>query len=53
MTEGLDGEVKVGVREGLILQGEVPPLVVERLEAVTQHRRAQHHAVIELLGGDG
>ena len=48
----LDGEGEVGVGEGLVLQGEVPPLGIERLEAVTEHRLTQNHAVLELLGGD-
>ena len=46
------GEGEVGVGEGLILEGEMPPLAVEGLESVTEHRLAQDHAVGELLWGD-
>ena len=45
-------ESEIGVREGLVLQCEVPPLAVQRLEAVAQHRGAQDHAVAELLRRD-
>ena len=34
----LNREIEIGVGVGLILQGEMPPLGVERLEAVAQHR---------------
>ena len=30
----------------------MPPLGVERLEAVTEHSLTQNHTVLELLGGD-
>lgn len=44
-------EGEVGIGEGLVLQGKVPPLSVERLEAVTEHGLSQNHAVLELLFG--
>ena len=47
-----DREGKIGIREGLVLQGEVPPLAIEGLEAVSQHSLSQYHAVLELFGGD-
>ncbi len=31
----------------------MPPLVIQRLEAVAQHGVTQHHAVVELLAGEG
>ena len=49
----LDGESEIGVGERLILQGEVPPLGIERLKAVAHHNLTQNHTVMELLGGDG
>ena len=48
----LDGEGEIGVGEGLVLQGEVPPLGVERLEAVALHSLTKNHAVLKLFGGD-
>ena len=45
-------EGEIGVGEGFVLQREMPPLRVERLEAVTEHGLAQDHAVLELFGGD-
>ena len=48
----LDREGEIGVGERLILQGEVPPLGVERLKAVAHHSLTQDHAVLELFGGD-
>ena len=46
------GEGEVGVREGLVFEGEVPPLAVEGLESVAEHRLTQDHTVGELLWGD-
>ena len=48
-----DGEGEIGVGEGLVAQREVPPLAVEGLEAVTEHRVTENHAVGKLLSGDG
>ena len=48
-----DGDVEVGVGEGLVAEGEVPPFAVEGFEAVAQHGLAQNHAVSELGGGEG
>ena len=47
----LNRDVEVCRGVGLVLQGEVPPLAAEGLEAVTEHGVAQNHAVGELLGG--
>ena len=44
---------EIGVGEGFVLQGEVPPLGIERLKAVAHHSLTQNHTVMELLGGDG
>ena len=49
-TQLLDRESEVGVGEGFVLQGEVPPLGIERLETVTEHGLTQNHTVLELLG---
>ena len=51
-TQLLDGEGEIGFWERLVLQGEVPPLRIEGLKAVAQHRMTQNHTVLELLGGD-
>ena len=45
-------ESEIGIGERLVLQGEVPPLGIEGLEAVGEHGAAQNHAVGELLDGD-
>ena len=47
-----DGEGEIGVGEGLVPQGEVPPLGIDGLETVAQHGLTQNHTVLELLGGD-
>ena len=49
----LNWKGEIGVGEGLVLEGEVPPLAIIGLEAVTQHSRAENHTVGELRGGDG
>ena len=49
----LHWESEVSVREGLVAEGEMPPLGVEGLEAVTEHGLAEDHAVGKLLSGDG
>ena len=49
----LHRKLKVRVGERFILQGEMPPLAVDGLEAVAEHCRTQDHAVAELLLGDG
>ncbi len=46
------GEGEVGVGEGLVFEGEVPPFAVEGLESVTEHRLAQDHTVGKLLWGN-
>ena len=48
----LDGEGEVGAGEGFVLQGEVPPLGVQGLEAVGEHGAPEDHAVCKLLRGD-
>ena len=42
-------EGEVGIGERLVLQREVPPLSIERLEAMTEHCLTENHAVLELL----
>ena len=46
------GEGKVGVWEGLVFQRKVPPLGIERLEAMPHHCLTQYHTVLELLLGE-
>ena len=46
------GEGEVGVREGLVFEGEMPPFAIEGLESVTEHRLAQDHTVGKLLWGN-
>jgi hypothetical protein len=48
----LNWKGEVGIRKRLVLQRKVPPLGIEGLEAMTEHRLTQDHAVLELLGGD-
>ena len=48
----VDREGEIGVGIGLVRQGEVPPLLLQRLEAVGEHGIAQDHAVRVLLLGD-
>ena len=48
----LDREGEVSVGERFVLQCEVPPLGVERLEAMAEHCLTQNHTVLELLGSD-
>ncbi len=48
-----DREGEVGVGEGFVFQGEVPPLAVEGFEAVTQHGSAQQHTIGKLLSRNG
>ena len=43
------GESEVGVREGLVLQREVPPLAVDALETMTEHRVPEDMSVGNLL----
>ena len=45
-----EGEVGVGIR--LVLEGEMPPLLIVWLEAMLEHHCAENHPVLELLGGD-
>ena len=52
LFELFHGEGEVSVWEWLILQSEVPPLGVERLEAMAEHCLTQNHTVLELLGSD-
>ena len=52
LIQMLDREGEIGIREGFVLQGEVPPLGIDGLEAVTEHGLTQNHTVFELLGGD-
>lgn len=44
------GEVEVGVGIRFVAEGEMPPLGVEREEAVTQHSIAQDEAIGFLFG---
>ena len=47
----LQWEGEISLRIWLVLQGEVPPLGVERFEAMTHHSATQNHAVFKLLLG--
>lgn len=44
------GEVEIGVGIGFVAEGEMPPLGVEREEAVAEHGVAQDETVRLLLG---
>ena len=46
------GEGEIGVGEGFVAEGEVPPLAVEGFEAVTEHSLTENHAVAKLGFGD-
>ena len=46
------GEVEIGVGIGFVAEGEMPPLGVEREEAVAEHGVAQDETVGFLLGSD-
>ena len=48
----LDREGEVGIREGFIAKGEMPPFGVERLEAMGEHGATEYHAMGKLLGRD-
>ena len=50
--ERLDREGEISVGERLVLECEMPPLIVQRFETVAHHRRSQNHTVIELLRGE-
>ena len=51
-SDFLHGEGEVGVGERLVAQGEVPPLGIQGLKAVTHHGQSENHAVVELSGGN-
>ena len=48
-----DREGEIGIGEGFVFQGEVPPFAIEGFEAVTQHGSAQQHTIGKLLSRNG
>ena len=47
-----NGEVEIGVGEGLVAEGEMPPFALHGPEAAAEHGVAQDQAVLPLLVGD-
>lgn len=49
MPIGTDRKVKIGVGIGLAVEGEMPPLTVERVKTVAKHGLTQEVAIGTLL----
>ena len=47
-----DRMIEVGVRVRFVFEREMPPFLIDRLESVFLHDRAEEHAVAELRCAD-